>query len=436
MLLRAKLQSVANAFRDIVTLACRRVDLQVDIDRSSAELERLAQYSDVPAPAVKRVLFTEPDLAARKYLVGLFTEAGLYVRQDAAGNIFARWQGTDSSLPPVATGSHTDAIPYSGKYDGTVGVLGGLEAIRALQKAGFRLRRSIELIMFTSEEPTRFAYGCLGSRLLSGQMKPDRAAQLRDEQGETLEAARIAAGCTGALDDVPLKQGAYWQFVELHIEQGPLLEQAGVPIGAVTAISAPAALRVRYQGPGGHAGGVYMLDRHDPLLAASALALEVEAAAKELGGRETVGTVGVLDVHPRAVNSIPRDVLLEIDVRDMDGPRRDRVLDRIRKAAVRYGSDRGVIATVEELNADPPVTCDEHIIAAIEQSAVETGHACQRMISRAYHDTTFMSLIAPVSMIFIPCRNGVSHHPNEYASADAIKAGIEVLALTLAKLAG
>jgi N-carbamoyl-L-amino-acid hydrolase len=386
------------------------VDLQVDIDRCSAELERLAQFSDVPAPAVKRVLFTEPDLAARAYLVGLFTEAGLKVRDDAVGNIFARWEGTNPTLPPVATGSHTDAIPYSGKYDGTVGVLGGLEAIRALQRAFQRAgssptpapRRSIELIMFTSEEPTRFAYGCLGSRLLSGQLAPEKASQLADEAGMTLDQARASARYQGPLTSVRLPKGVYSAFVELHIEQGPLLEQAAIPIGAVTAISAPAALRVRYQGPGGHAGGVYMPDRHDPLLAASELALEVEAAAKELGGRETVGTVGVLDVHPRAVNSIPRDVMLEIDVRDMDGSRRDHVLERIRSAASRFGAERGVAATIEEINADPPVTCDERIIAAIEQSAAESDHRCQRMISRAYHDTTFMTLVAPVSMIFIP----------------------------------
>ena len=410
--------------------------LDVDIDRCIAELEKLATFSDVPAPAVKRVVFTETDLAAREYLVGLFQEAGLEVRHDAVGNIFARWVGADPTLPPVATGSHTDAIPYSGKYDGTVGVLGGLEAIRALKRAGAtRPRRSIELIMFTSEEPTRFGYGCLGSRLLSGQLAPERASALVDEAGQTLDEARSAARYHGPLPSVQLPKGAFAAFVELHIEQGPLLEQAGIPIGAVTAISAPAALRVRYQGPGGHAGGVYMPDRRDPLLAASQLALEVEAAAKELGGRETVGTVGVLDVHPRAVNSIPRDVLLEIDVRDMDGPRRDRVLERIRDAAKRFGRERGVETTIEVINADPPTTCDERIIAAIEQSAAEAGHKCQRMISRAYHDTTFMSLVAPVGMMFIPCRAGVSHHPDEYASPEAIKAGIETLAGTLARLA-
>lgn len=412
------------------------MNLEVDIDRPVAELEKLATFSDVPAPAVQRVVFTQTDLAARRYLTGLFEEAGLKVRTDAVGNIFARWEGTDPTLPPVATGSHTDAIPYSGKYDGTVGVLGGLEAIRALQRAGAsRPRRSIELIMFTSEEPTRFAYGCLGSRLLGGQLKPDADANLKDETGHTLQQARTAAGYRGSLADVQLAKDAYSAFVELHIEQGPLLEQAGIPIGAVTNISAPAALRVRYQGPGGHAGGVYMPDRQDPLLASSRLALEVEAAALELGGPETVGTVGVLDVHPRAVNSIPRDVMLEIDVRDMDGPRRDCVLDRIRQSAARFGAERGVQTTVEDINADPPTTCDERIIAAVETSAAEAGHTCQRMISRAYHDTTFMSLVAPVGMIFIPCKGGISHRPEEYASPEAIKAGIETLAGALAQLA-
>jgi ureidoglycolate amidohydrolase len=412
------------------------VNLAVDIQRCSAELDRLAQFSDVPAPAVTRVVFTETDLAARAYLVGLFEETGLRVFHDAVGNIFARWEGSEPELPPVATGSHTDAIPYSGKYDGTVGVLGGLEAIRTLQRAGAsRPRRSIELIMFTSEEPTRFGYGCLGSRLLSGRLAPAMAAALTDESGVTLDEARAAARYRGPLPSVQFPEGAYSAFVELHIEQGPLLEQAGIPIGAVTAISAPAALRVRYQGPGGHAGGVYMPDRHDPLLAASHLALEVEAAATELGGRETVGTVGVLDVHPRAVNSIPRNVLMEIDVRDMEAARRDRVLNRIRESAARFGQERGVTTSIEEINADPPTACDDRIISAIELAAADSRLQCQRMISRAYHDTTFMSLIAPVGMIFIPCRNGVSHRPEEYASPEAIRAGIEVLARTLATLA-
>ena len=411
------------------------MELNIDISRCTAELDRLAQFSDVTAPAVQRVVFTETDLAARKYLIGLFEDAGLDVRYDPVGNIFARWVGSAPDLPAVATGSHTDAIPYSGKYDGTVGVLGGLEAIRALQRAGVRPRRSIELIMFTSEEPTRFAYGCLGSRLLSGQLTPDAAAKLTDADGQTLEAVRMAAGSQGSLDEVKLAKGSYSAFVELHIEQGPLLERANISIGAVTAIAAPAALRVRYTGPGGHAGGVMMADRHDPLLAASRLALEVNAAARDSGSPDTVGTIGVLDVHPRAINSIPREVLLEIDVRDIDGPRRDRTLNRIQRQAEAFGQEFGATTTIELINADPPATSDPAIVAAIEKSAADADLSCQRMVSRAYHDSLFMSLLCPIAMIFIPCRDGVSHRPEEYSSPEAISGGIEVLARTLYQLA-
>jgi acetylornithine deacetylase/succinyl-diaminopimelate desuccinylase-like protein len=178
-----------------------------------------------------------------------------------------------------------------------------------------------------------------------------------------------------------------------------------------------------------------MPDRKDPLLSAAALALEVEKSALELGGEQTVGTVGVLDVHPRAVNSIPRDVLMEIDVRDIDGPRRDRVLEAIRTQAAALGQLRGTPTTVELINADPPTICDPAIIVAVESSARAAGLASQRMISRAYHDTTFMSLVAPVGMIFIPCKDGVSHRPEEYASPEALAAGVETLARTLAQLA-
>jgi N-carbamoyl-L-amino-acid hydrolase len=178
-----------------------------------------------------------------------------------------------------------------------------------------------------------------------------------------------------------------------------------------------------------------MKDRADPLLAGAKLALEVEAAVLELGGPDTVGTVGVLDVHPRSVNSIPRDVLLEVDVRDIEGPRRDRVLERIRQRAEQFGRDRRTPTTVEVINADPPATCDPRIIEAIEKSSRDASFSCQRMISRAYHDSLFMSLICPISMIFIPCRAGVSHVPDEYASPEAIRAGIEVLARTLYQLA-
>ncbi|HMO87351.1 MAG TPA: M20/M25/M40 family metallo-hydrolase, partial [Lacipirellulaceae bacterium] len=188
--------------------------LAVDASRCLAELRRLAEFSDAPAPAVTRVLFTPPDLAAREYLTELFRDAQLQVRVDAVGNIFARWPGAEPQRPAVGTGSHTDAIPHSGMYDGTVGVLGALEAVRALQRAGVQPRRSIEILMFTSEEPTRFGLGCLGSRMLGGQLAPDRAAALVDEQGCDLEAVRREAGCIGDLASVRLPDDYYAHFVE------------------------------------------------------------------------------------------------------------------------------------------------------------------------------------------------------------------------------
>lgn len=409
--------------------------IQIDLDRLEKELAQLARFSDAEAPAVTRVLFTEPDRAAREYLRKLFQSAGLSLRQDAAGNLFARWQGGEPELSAVATGSHTDAIPYSGRYDGTVGVLGALEAIRSLKAAGWAPRRSIELLMFTSEEPTRFGIGCLGSRLLTGALDPAIAAGLTDAAGAPFDEVRAQGGCTGKLADVHLAKGAYHAFVELHIEQGPLLERAGIPIGAVTAIAAPASLRAELTGEGGHAGAVLMPQRHDALCAAAQIILAVENAARSTGRPDTVATTGVCKVHPGAVNSIPAQVTLEIDVRDTRLEPRDQVVGRIREAIDHHVCERGLQARVTLLNADPPAQTAPQVIAAIEAACAHLTLSCMPMVSRAYHDALFMARLCPTGMIFIPCRDGVSHRPDEYSAPGAIANGAHVLALTLAALA-
>jgi N-carbamoyl-L-amino-acid hydrolase len=192
--------------------------MKVDVERLSGELETLAEFSDAPPPAVTRVVYSETDRRAREFVKGLCAEAGLAVREDAVGNTFARWPGTEPQLAAVGTGSHIDAIPHSGRYDGTVGVLGGLEAIRALQRSGRPPRRSIELLVFTAEEPTRFGIGCFGSRLLAGTLDRLAGEHLRDKEGKTLDQWRAAAGFTGDLTDVRLPAGYYAAFTELHIE--------------------------------------------------------------------------------------------------------------------------------------------------------------------------------------------------------------------------
>jgi N-carbamoyl-L-amino-acid hydrolase len=221
----------------------------------------------------------------------------------------------------------------------------------------------------------------------------------------------------------------------LHIEQGPLLEAAGIPLGIVTAIAAPASWRISIEGKGGHAGAMLMRDRQDAFCAAAEIGLAVELAAKSTGSDDTVGTVGVCDVFPGAVNSVPMRVRLEVDVRDIDGARRDGVLARIRQACDDTAARRGTRVLIEEINADAPAQCDAMVVEALATAASAHGLRFQKMVSRAYHDSLFLSRIAPTSMLFIPCRGGVSHRPDEYAAPEAIAAGTLVLAEAMASLA-
>jgi len=410
--------------------------MKIDIDRERliGELDALGAISQAEPPVVTRVVFTEADLRGRAYVKQLCREAGLSVREDAVGNTFARWTGTNPNLEPVATGSHIDAIPNAGRFDGTVGVLGALEAIRALAASGYQPGRPVELVIFTSEEPTRFGIGCLGSRLLGGLLDPEAAGARLDRDGVSLDNARWAAGFEGPLASVRLPPGYYSAFVEMHIEQGPILERHNVPLGVVTAIAAPASLTIVIEGEGGHAGAVLMADRHDAFLAAAEIALAVEKSARSSGSNDTVGTVGVCDVFPGAVNSVPSRARIEIDVRDTDEARRDSVLQKIKLACEEVADRRAVKARVELVNADPPAHCDPRIVDTLVHACKTHGLPFERMISRAYHDSLFMSRIAPTAMLFIPCRGGVSHRPDEYASQEAIAQGTLVLAETLAQL--
>ncbi|MES2392013.1 MAG: M20 family metallo-hydrolase [Acidobacteriota bacterium] len=435
----------------------------INTDRLLSELHHLARLTDCPptedkslpepAQAVTRIVFTPRDLEARAWLKSLAEQAGFTVRVDAVGNTFLRWQGTDPTLGAVGTGSHTDAIPHAGMYDGTVGVLGGLEAMRSLKESGFQPLRSIETLMFTSEEPTRFGIGCIGSRLLGGVIDPMAADKLRDRLPETeptapeglsLHDVRTAAGFSGDLAAVKLPEGYYHAWVELHIEQGPLLEREGIDLGIVTAIAAPASYRFIIEGFGGHAGALLMPDRRDALCAAAEMILSVErhtlaanAAARAAGqsGVDSVATVGTVGVHPGAVNSVPSRVTLMLDIRDTDVARRDRTMAALRADIAEIEARRGVKVAEELINADQPAASSPLILNALETACKNDGASYKMMVSRAYHDSNFMARVAPIAMLFIPCRNGVSHRPDEYSTPESIARGTRVLADTLAQLA-
>jgi N-carbamoyl-L-amino-acid hydrolase len=410
------------------------MEIKIDSTRLLDEIEALALISEAEPPVVTRIVFTPADMRARAWFVGQCEAVGLAVRRDAVGNTFARWEGSDPEAPIVGTGSHIDAIPNAGKFDGVVGVLGGLEAIRALQSAGFRPKNPIELLLLTSEEPTRFGIGCLGSRLLAGTLSGDAARKLTDKNGEELDDVRRKAGFTGEIEEVKLPAGYYKAFVELHIEQGPLLEREKIPLGVVTKIAAPASARVTIEGSGGHAGGVLMPERNDALCAAAETILVIESAARMSGSADTVATVGMCDVFPGAVNSIPSRVRISVDVRDTNLVRRDGVIRSIELTSQVISERRGVSAQVEVLNADAPANCASNVIDALSAACRKHGEKFLPMISRAYHDSLFLSRVAPVAMLFIPCRNGYSHRPDEYASIEDISRGTMILAETLAGL--
>jgi ureidoglycolate amidohydrolase len=413
--------------------------ISIDEARLTKELDTLATITSAEpvanGTAVTRIVFSADDLRARAWLKSLAAEEGFAVREDAVGNTFIRWTGTEPELPAVATGSHTDAIPHAGMYDGTVGVLGGLEAMRALKRSGIHPRRSIELVMLTSEEPTRFGIGCLGSRLISGTLDPAKADALQDKDEAPLSSVRTAAGFTGTLESVQLPQGHYHAWVELHIEQGPLLQREGLPLGIVTSIAAPAGYRFTITGLGGHAGALLMPDRKDALCAAAELILSIEKHALATGAIDTVATVGTCDVHPGAVNSVPSRVVLQLDIRDTDTARREAVMQAVRRDCEDLRKRRGVTITEELVNADAPAQSSAHIVETLESICREENLPYKKMVSRAYHDSLFMARIAPIAMLFIPCRNGVSHRPDEYAAPADIALGTRVLAATLARLA-
>ncbi|CAK9234066.1 unnamed protein product [Sphagnum troendelagicum] len=396
-----------------IDVAMTEETLFVDGHRLQQQIDELSSFSDTPPPSVTRILFTGNDVAARRYVKGAMKEVGLLVREDAIGNIFGRWEGSIPGIPGVASGSHTDAIPYAGKYDGVVGVLGAIAAVRALKRIGFQPKRSIEVIMFTSEEPTRFGFGCLGSRMMAN------STNIVEILKESFDAENVS-------------------FAEAAKEAGYLdvvMDHSGIPIGIVTAIAAPASLKVGFKGDGGHAGAVLMPVRNDAGLAGAELALSVEKNVLASGSTDTVGTTGVFKIHPGAVNSIPRESHLEIDIRDIDEKRRDKVVDEIKRSAHEIAGRRRVtLTTFEIVNQDPPAQSGDQVVGAAIEAAELLGLEYQTMISRAYHDSLFMARIAPMGMIFIPCYKGYSHRPDEFASLEDMIKGVQVLSLTLKRL--
>lgn len=376
---------------------------------------------------ITRLGYSPLDREAQTWLLAQVADLGLTVREDAVGNVFLRREGRENNLPPVACGSHLDTVIHGGAYDGMCGVVGALEALYMLQDAD--LKRSIEVIIFRAEESSRFGFATMGSKLLTGSATPATLNKGgKKDDVSFLEALRQWGCDPEKYADAVIAQGAYTSFSELHIEQGKVLEETKKQIGIVHNIAAPTRFKLHVRGMADHSGATPMGMRRDALVAAAKLILVVNEAAEQEKQHGTVGTVGVVEVEPGSINVVPGAVTLWVDVRGVEEKSIHRTLQAIKEAAENVAVLDKVDIQIEMLTQDKPVPLNEKLAQQTEAICQELGYSFLHMNSGAGHDAMHMAKIAPTTMVFIPCRGGISHNPAEYAELEDICRGITVLA--------
>ncbi len=398
-----------------------------------ATIAELAGFS-AGGPGITRLAFSEEDRRAGEYIQELMRQSGLTVHRDAFGNIIGRLNGAMPGAPAVATGSHLDTVPEGGRFDGALGVVGGLAAIRSLAGKG-PLAHPVELIVFMAEESSRFGFATMGSKAMIGAANPSWA-KAKDHAGENFPAVLGRHGLDLAnVRTAGRRRDELKAFVELHIEQGPVLERTNNAIGIVEAIAAPTRLKIVVDGMAGHSGTTPMDDRQDALVSAAMIILAVQEIAMEQHHRGTVGTVGVIRNHPNVMNVIPGRVEMGVDIRGVDHDSIIETIQDIKDAVSTIADGQETPVAIEVVTADKPVPMDGDIIQTIETVCRQLNMPYRLMNSGAGHDAMNMAAITPTGMIFIPCRGGISHNPDEEADADAIMKGIEVLTATIQRLA-
>jgi N-carbamoyl-L-amino-acid hydrolase len=409
-----------------VTGSARSRDLPApSAERLEADLVALERFTRPDRPYTRRA-FSDEDRAARAWLAGRMAEAGLTVLTDAAANVIGRREGRVAGRP-LLIGSHLDTVEAGGRFDGIAGVLAGLEVARCLAAGGHRLARPLEVVNFTCEEPSDFGLSTIGSRAMSGKLDAATAAGLRDAGGRTLaDAIDSVGGRAARLDEARRAPASVAGYLELHIEQSASLDRAGLPVGVVTAIAAPSRFRVTVRGRQDHAGGTPMAIRKDALAAAAELLLAVERIAREVGCG-MVGTVGTLDVRPNMVNIVPGEVRLLADFRGVEPDAIAVTLEGFEAAAAEIAARRGVTVERETIVREEPLTVGPDMVAEAAAAAESLGIPYRRLTSGASHDANHMARLGPIGMLFVPCRDGRSHCPEEWAEAKHLAAGSSVL---------
>jgi beta-ureidopropionase / N-carbamoyl-L-amino-acid hydrolase len=407
-------------------------EVVINGDRLWNTVQTLGQIGETANGAMMRVTGSEADKQARDQVIDWFQAAGLDVGVDPVGNIIARRDG-QTNAPPVMTGSHIDTVPSGGKFDGTVGVLGPLEIVRTWNDTDVTTDRPLHIVVFTEEEGTRFGTGLLGSLVATNGLSVADALMLEDEDGVTLAETLAKIGYDGAAD---LRLAEAAAFIEMHVEQGPILDRHSTPIGIIDSIAGITHHRVSFIGEADHAGNTPMDMRRDAFAGASEFNLELERTARHYAeNSHTVGTVGKALVTPNGTNVIPGQVDLGVDIRDTDGDVLDDAVAAVKEHAQTVASRRDLEYQWESLLEVAPTTMSPEITIRLRQAVDQIGYESRRMLSGAGHDAMNVASIAPTGMLFIPSREGISHNPAEYTSPDNLLKGTQVLELTLRELA-
>lgn len=405
--------------------------MRVNAARLESDLRTLAEYGKTTEGGVNRPAFSEADIKARRFVLETMKDAGLSIRLDEAGNIIGRLDGLDVSLPPLAAGSHIDSVPNGGRFDGALGVLAAIECCRTLRDNNIRLRHPMEVIVFVDEEG-----GLVGSRATLGELD-DRALDVITQSGMTVrEGISAVGGSPGRIKAAALKKGGLAGYLELHIEQGNVLDSRKIRIGVVEGIVGINRWEVVVEGAANHAGTTPMEGRQDALLAAAHLITAVNRIVTTIPGRQ-VGTVGRIKAEPGAVNVIPGKVTMSLELRDLDVRKINSLFSGIQKEASLIGEKtRTKISFLEADAPSLPALLDPDVKKLTIRSAGELGLSILEMPSGAGHDAQNIARIAPTGMIFIPSAAGISHSPQEFSRPEDLEAGANVLLLTLVKLDG
>ena len=407
----------------------------IDAKRFERNFNAISEFGALKGGGLTRLAFSKEDLEARKFLINLIEKNGFKLKIDNVGNIYAIYDdGCEVGAKPVCVGSHIDSVPNGGFFDGTLGVMAGLEALSSIKEAGIKLKRPLWLINFSCEESSRFKTATIGSKIISGKLSQQRLHELKDEDGISLFEAMSAAGFKPQnLDEAILKENSLHAYLELHIEQGPVLERSAISVGVVSGIAAPIRFEITIQGKADHSGATPMNMRSDALLAASHIIIAANKFAKSK--KTAVATVGYVHAKPGVLNVVPGEARLGVDLRDIDKASLEELNLELRNFVGELSRELKFSYEIRELSSDEPVKLSEHAINLLEDEAKKLGIKTLTLPSGAGHDAMNLTKLASsVGMLFIPCVDGISHNTKEAINFKDAVAATKILTNALIRL--